>query len=252
MLNHITILSIESTITVNASTGYHFDMYNRKTYGLSFCMGGKIIYSHKDKRCVSDPNHVVLLPKGGYYSLDCIEEGSFPVINFTCAENLNILSPTLISIRDPSRYYSQFQMLKNLLIWEQHRSRCFSILYDIFSSIVSDNVSANRVITSAVKYLEKNIDHPSLSNKAIADSAGVSEVYFRKLFTSVYGISPKQYIINIRIRRAKQLLAEGTYTIGEISEKCGFSSAYYFSKAFHSYTGMSPTQFMNETRSTPL
>ena len=222
MLNQITIRSIESTITVEASTGFHYNMRNRETYGLSFCFGGKMIYSHKDKKILSDPVHVILLPKGGNYDLYCVEDGIFPVINFTCLEELNVLSPTAFSIRDTYSYQNQFQMLKNLFVWESNRIRCFSILYDIIGNIVSDNISINPVLSSAVRYLENHIGDPSLTNTDIAERNGISEVYFRKLFRSAYGISPKQYIINMRIRMAKQFLAEGSYTIGEISEKCGF------------------------------
>ena len=68
----------------------------------------------------------------------------------------------------------------------------------------------------------------------------VSEVYFRKLFLKHMNTSPKQYIIDIRLQKAKQLLAEGVFSISAISEKCGFSNPYHFCRIFKDRIGIPP------------
>lgn len=82
-----------------------------------------------------------------------------------------------------------------------------------------------------------------LSNTALAKTLGISEVYFRKLFFKRYNISPKQYILDFRIQKAKQMLVETPYTVLSISESCGFSTPNHFCRTFKQHTGLTPTQY---------
>ena len=77
----------------------------------------------------------------------------------------------------------------------------------------------------------------------LAKKLGISEVYLRKLFSVHYGTSPRQFIIDMRIQKAKSLLTNGTHTITSISEECGFSSLYHFCRTFKDKTGMTPTEY---------
>ena len=77
----------------------------------------------------------------------------------------------------------------------------------------------------------------------LAQLCNISEVHFRKLFKEEFDKSPKQYILDMRIRRAKQLLRDGVFKINAISEECGFSSEYHFSRIFKQKTGMNPTEY---------
>ncbi len=70
----------------------------------------------------------------------------------------------------------------------------------------------------------------------------------RKLFLKQYKLTPKQYILQMRIQKAKQLLEESPFTVAAISEKCGFSNPYHFSRAFKQRTGLTPTQYAAQNR----
>ena len=56
-------------------------------------------------------------------------------------------------------------------------------------------------------------------------------------------MTPKQYICSIRLRRARQLLAESRMPIGAVAAECGFASLYHFSRAFHEASGISPSEY---------
>ncbi|MBQ1933541.1 MAG: helix-turn-helix transcriptional regulator, partial [Clostridia bacterium] len=53
------------------------------------------------------------------------------------------------------------------------------------------------------------------------------------------------YITELRITNAKDLLSVGTMPAGEIAEKCGFASQYYFSRIFRKNTGVTPSEYRN-------
>ena len=64
--------------------------------------------------------------------------------------------------------------------------------------------------------------------------------------------TPKQYISEIRLQKAKQLLTEGVLKINAVAETCGFSNQYHFSRFFKQNTGMTPTEFMTQYRTVKL
>ncbi|HEX2951574.1 MAG TPA: helix-turn-helix transcriptional regulator [Armatimonadota bacterium] len=68
-------------------------------------------------------------------------------------------------------------------------------------------------------------------------------MYFRKLFREQYGLSPKQYLQQIRMEKAEELLQSNLFSVTVIAEKTGFSSVYHFCRAFKNYTGFTPLEY---------
>lgn len=114
--------------------------------------------------------------------------------------------------------------------------------------IEQEQLPKSSVLHHALKYIAKNLSNPELSNTLIAQSMNISEVYFRKIFVEKYHQTPKQYILDIRIKKAKQLLTDSPYSVSAISELCGFSSLYAFSRCFKEKIGISPTEYAKENR----
>ena len=94
-----------------------------------------------------------------------------------------------------------------------------------------------------MSYLHSHFSEPTLSIQEIAKQANMSEQHFRRLFKEAYGISPKQYLIELRINQAKQMLLESAASVTCIAENCGFSSVYYFCYVFKSITNQTPTEY---------
>ena len=106
----------------------------------------------------------------------------------------------------------------------------------------------NDILYPAIKYLENNISNSELNNSLLASKANISEIYFRKLFIEKMGITPKQYILDVRMQKAKRLLTESEYSISAIAEECGFSSVYSFSRAFKEKIALSPTEYAKKNK----
>ena len=68
---------------------------------------------------------------------------------------------------------------------------------------------------------------------------------FQRAFLQHFGVSPKQYIIKLRMNKALQLLVENKLSVKEISFLCGFSDDKYFSRAFREKYGYPPSQLRN-------
>lgn len=246
-LTTATITEINDIFTVFSPKGRHTQIQNRACYGLSFCKEGKITYTLNGKQTISDQSHAILLPQGQTYDLFCDKTGIFPVINFSCSE---FLSSEVLSfpIQYNDIYFSNFEKMKALSLMEGNRAKIMSIFYDILHQISLD-ASLKNMLIPAINYIETNYRNPKLTNAELARICNISEIYFRKTFTDIYKITPKQYIIDLRINHAKQLLAENRWKVTGIAELCGFSNPYHFCRLFKEKTGVTPTQYAQYTKS---
>ena len=245
-LNGITVTDIKQLFIVSSPRGRKEEIRNRKSYGLSFCSEGKITYEMNGKQAVSDEYHAVILPKGQSYSLYGNKSGIFPVINFDCKEFLcdEVIS---LPIQSADTYIKDFEKMKALSLFEENRAKIMSVFYSILHRLSTES-SVRNVIIPAIKYIEKEYQNPKLSNAELAEKCNISEVYFRKIFTENYKTTPKQFIMDIRINKAKLLLSDGLIKVGAVAEQCGFSNQYHFCRLFKEKTGITPTEYMKQNR----
>ncbi len=249
-LDKIVISSVNEVFTVNANRGHEFNMVDRKTYGLSFTENGKIIYYHNGKEYISDPKHAVIIPKGADYSLKCIKTGAFPLINF---ESLNFKEKEFITlpVHGIQDYVQQYNKMKQLSLNEHSNAICMSIMYSIINQLYEDSLMKTNRLYPAIKYIDNHLNE-EITNSLLADILNISDVYLRKLFIKYYGVTPKQYIIYFRIKKAKHLLTESNKSISDICFLCGFNDIYHFSRIFKSKTGLSPSEYKNQFRAYKL
>ena len=152
----------------------------------------------------------------------------------------------LIDIKESATFYKNFLQMEKRYIYhlESRELIALSELYDIVARINGYGYHNERysVIEKAEQYLKDNA-YSDLSIADVASISNISEVYFRKLFKEKYGISPSEYVAELRITKAKDLLLNQDVNISEIADQCGFSSIYSFSRAFKDIVGMSPNKF---------
>lgn len=245
-LNNLIITECDDIKTVPSAKGRYEKMNNRRCYGLSFCISGKITYTHNGEKFVSDRNHAVIIPKGGTYTLHGDEKGLFPCINFDCTEKL-CDTFVLIPLPESDSLIKKYNQMLALSLFEGNHAKIMSIFYDILHKLSSySNVS--KTIMPVISFIEKNYHNPNLKNQDLADACNISEVYLRKLFSKQFKTTPKQFILDIRVQKAKQLLTEGELKINAISDQCGFSSSYHFCHTFKEKTGLSPTEYMKQNQ----
>lgn len=77
----------------------------------------------------------------------------------------------------------------------------------------------------------------------LAAEVGYSTDHFTRTFKKIMGCSPKQFLVNARIEKAKHLLVESELSIKELADQLGYCNAYFFSRQFKSVTGRVPTEY---------
>ena len=246
-LDNIIITDIGVPAIVHSKRGRKYHMDNRATFALSLCTSGQITYTMGDKTYVSTPDCAIVLPQGGTYSLVGDKEGFFPVVNF-CAENFSCDEILVLPLENPQACLQIFESLRTFCLRGGNRLKIYSLFYELISKIASDHTRKRPMLHIATAYIEEHISQTDLSVPAIAKEINISEVYLRKLFCANMHMSPKQYILDLRIKKAKQLLLDTPYSITTIAEECGFTSLYHFCRVFKQRTGITPTQYAVENR----
>jgi len=246
-LGEIIVTDIVGVHTIPTERGRRLIINKRSNYGLSFSRDrGKIIYVQHGKRFISEKNTAVLLPEGGTYSLHNEEGGDFPIINFSSKYPITdeILQIPISSVEG---YLDSFEEMKSLILIPERRARAYSLLYSIFDRLSREDSREDDLLEGAMKHLSESISDPALSNASLAAASSISEVYFRRLFKARYGVTPKQYILSLRISMAKELLSSGG-SVSSVAEKCGFSGVYQFSRCFREITGISPSEYAGKRK----
>lgn len=97
-------------------------------------------------------------------------------------------------------------------------------------------------VNDALHYIDDNKSE-AIKINSLCKHLGVSNSYLYKAFIEILGISPSQYILQFKIKKAKELLRLNSYSVSEIGFLLGFSSPYHFSNTFKSITNITPKKY---------
>jgi len=104
-------------------------------------------------------------------------------------------------------------------------------------------------VKQAIQFLTLQFTQP-ISIARLASLLGYHRTHLCKLFKQSTGLSPMQYLMQIRMQRAELLL--GTpMPVEQVASSAGFPDALYFSKKFRSWSGQSPTEYRKALRNSP-
>ena len=92
-------------------------------------------------------------------------------------------------------------------------------------------------------WLDNHLADSDLNIDTFAQKMGYGRTTFYKKVKQLTGKTPNDYIKELRMQRATELLKDDTQTIAQVAYQVGIDDPYYFSKLFKSYYGISPSQY---------
>lgn len=107
----------------------------------------------------------------------------------------------------------------------------------------------NDLLSDVLTYMNERITEP-LTVEEICHAFYISRSSLQALFKTHLNTSPKNYLINIKLQKSKELIRANQYTISEIAYMLGFSSIHYFSRLFKRYFHTTPSDYQKKVAET--
>ncbi len=250
----IKIDKIFSTVALQRTRGEVIETTNRRHCGIVVIKSGKLSFFQNDNEFVQTPDVAVILPKGIDYSLHCHDDASCYLINFE--EETGFLTDKIHTVNLTQKNNVIDKVDKMCRTWSMRSNSYNLILMSLMYSIFADfNIALSmdkqqrkyyEIIKPSIEYMEEHYCDSDIKNDDLAKISSISTVYFRKIFTKLYGLAPIHYLEIRKIEKAKELLEYDDLSITEIAIASGFKDIYHFCRAFKKITGFSPNKYRKE------
>ncbi|GGG76069.1 AraC family transcriptional regulator [Paenibacillus radicis (ex Gao et al. 2016)] len=150
----------------------------------------------------------------------------------------------------PLALHSKFEMMEQswrkltLLDKLYAKGVLYQFVHELLGQMVGQELGEIRadLVSQATRYMETSYSK-AFTVEGLAEQLGCSSSYLSRLFKKQLGITPNDYLIQVRIEHASRLLRETKASLQEISSSIGYLDVYYFSRMFKKQTGVSPLRF---------
>lgn len=105
-----------------------------------------------------------------------------------------------------------------------------------------------RFMDKIMETIEKNLDNGELMVEDIASEVNMSRSVFFKKLKTLTGLSPIEFLKEVRMKRAVQLIETEEYSMAQIAYMVGINDSHYFSKCFKQQYGITPTEYKKKKR----
>lgn len=224
---------------------------SRQSHAFVIFLTGSSDYVYKDYPPIhAKADNLVYLPRYLPYEVHTSTNSTVLVINFQTSEELDI-PPMIIGGFGNSQVKDYLLAAVNCFKQKDigWNAEAFSLLYRIIYQIQQNQISKyvstsqKEKLSAAIQYIDRHYLDRGIRVSELVALCGISEKHFTTLFERTYKTSAKQYIIDKRLDDAKSMLETTEINVTDISESCGFSSVYYFSRLFKNRTGMTPSAY---------
>ncbi|MBD2864313.1 AraC family transcriptional regulator [Paenibacillus oceani] len=125
----------------------------------------------------------------------------------------------------------------------------YQFLYELQSQLREQGIQAVKPdpVAQAIRYMQHNYRKP-ITLETLAGLLDLNTRQFLRMFKSRLNTSPIDYLIQIRMNKAKELLLHSEFTLKHIAEWVGYSDSYYFSRIFKKVEGVSPSGYKEHAR----
>lgn len=234
---------------------------NRPSHGLAFFASGVYRYTFENTKTITcQKGDLIYMPQGSNYTVATQghAEGaakSFFAINFLISSNERF-EPFKLPLKNPAKLGALFESAERAWIKKDtgYTDAVLSDLYGILSLLRKAYRSSyygsrhKTLISPAVSYIGNHYTHEKISVEKLAALCGISVSYLRRLFGCCYGVSPVEYITNLRLAYARDLLCSAEFSVAAAAENAGFNDISYFSRTFKRHFGVSPANLMKSER----
>lgn len=183
------------------------------------------------------------------YITDCLK-GDIKRVKFEMMELYFVLSRLVYELEEDNSSFKNFVGIKN----DYYKISTFQEIYHIFVEDIKSlctrfgderNRKAKNTLFAAIQYIKLNYMR-DITLEEVAKHVGFSPNYFSRLFKSEFNQSFIDYLTNVRVEAAKELVMEGDKNISDITWEVGYHDPNYFTKVFKKIVGLTPSEYKEE------
>ena len=214
----------------------------RNYSALTFRIKGNAKIKVDKKTCTVNSNDVLYLPQGAAYSAE-YDDTEILAIHFVTESDDK--TAEVYSLANTEKIYGAF--LKANDIWKNkepgYEAHVLSQLYYVFGKLCKNEMTEKMPehFLTAISYINANYKDSSLSAEKICKNAGISATNLRLLFKKYYKKTPTEYITQMRLEYARNLISCGE-NIESAAEKSGFNDPKYFSRVVKKHFNCTPRE----------
>lgn len=168
------------------------------------------------------------------------ESGPYLKLKVSQKNDIIVIMNRILKEKQSTEIGSEF--LNYLLVMELFVLISRALKMEWENSIKSRSPKIKELVSSSIKYMNDNYER-DISIADVAKYVFLSPSYFTRIFKEEIGISPMNYLLKIRVERAKELLDGSEMKVGDIAQMVGFSNQQRFNEIFKKYTGITPLKF---------
>lgn len=257
----ITVIEVERVWHNTVSSWARPSSVPRMIEGLLFFESSCIEYEFEGFGFKACGGQVVRLPSGIPYKGSKLDSQafSFRCIDFKTAINGEFNSlplPYSFTPSDPNNILEKFKKIEKCYL---SASCCRKIelkvlLNELIETLIKDyafngcHVDNRSEIIKYCDFLRKNLSNSNFSLDELSENFHLSTTHLRRIFQRELGVSPQDYLQDLRLEHAQNLLiTDPKLSVGQIAEACGYSSQYYFSSVFKKAFGIPPREFRSRS-----
>lgn len=260
--NPSTLLKPISTGEEKCNPGHFWGPGVRNTYIIHYVISGKgIFYCGTNKYEVGPGQIFVIFPDTVIkYQADEKDPWHYIWVVFKGDEAKDIFKKLNITLKKPICHIQNKNQILSLLrsmpeerSMDLHENLMFSsMLYELAANLLTDSNTVdskgeNQYFSAAVNYIRAHYSE-DLTVDNVAAYIGISRKYLFALFKKAIGVSPKEYIVDYRMKKACALLQNNVLSVGNVAYSVGYKDQLTFSRMFKEKMGCSPTQYKESNK----
>ncbi len=217
-----------------------FNVPPREYSSLAFRISGSVTIYCGDSEHYINTNDILYLPQYMGYTAKYTDT-EIVVFHFVTMQNDREIE--LYTFQDGEQLYKLF--MRALALWKNKEAGfavyTMSLLYAILGTILEKETKTNLPphFLNAISFINANYKNNNLSVGMICAAAGISATTFRQLFKKHYQKTPMQYITDLRLAYARNLISSGM-TIENAACESGFNDPKYFARVVKKHFGCTP------------
>ena len=255
-----TVLKMTDCPINDAHETYAWGPAIHETYAMHYILSGRGYYivNNITYTLTAGESFLVFPNELVHYYPDPEDPWTYTWVNFVGQDSIVLLAMTNFNTRPVcsqilglKEIFDKFRPNINLEYLTQRNS---GLLRELLSYYIehypthNENLKVLDYVSTAKEYMASRFHLHNFNISLLASDIGLERSYLYRIFMAKEGISPSEYLANLRLEKAVQHMKNGVSNVSVISYSVGYSEPLYFSKVFKKKYGVTPTNYIKQVR----